>query len=407
MQTSHSVKQQFGVDLKRLADVLEEPRINFMRNNSLLTSLTELLRGHVERNEAFNHRHTFVHLANGMLHLDVDPPELRSFSPDYYSRNQCPFPLTEGADCPMFKEQLLKSALEDEDVDLLQRWAGSLLLGGNQAQRILLVTGTAGGGKSTFLEVIERIVGEANIHELRTEHLHERFELQFFIGKTLLTGKDVPGDFLQQKGASMLKKLVGNDLISPEKKGVNQVLRMRGNYDIAVTANSRLHVRLDGDGEAWRRRLIIVRYERPMPKQRISGFGQKLLKEEGPGILNWMLQGAILHLQELEQQGDFILTETQQRRVDDLLAESDSVRTFLRECVGLTSKENTATTEELVMSYRSFCENKGWEAQTKRQVERQLPDLMLEVHGLTRRHDIMRDDRKQRGYAGLYINSIH
>ncbi len=401
-QSEYSIKEQFSRDLKAFADLMRLPGIHFMRTHALLSSLTELLRGHVERIGTFQMRRDVIHLGNGMLFIQGERPELHPFGPDYYSRNQCPLDWIPGTQCPVFVEQLLTQALGPDDIDLLQRWAGSLLVGGNVAQRILLLTGTAGGGKSTFLEVIENIVGEDNIHELRTEHLHERFELQFFIGKTLLTGKDVPGDFLQRRGASMLKKLVGNDLISPERKGGNDVLRLRGNFDVAITANSRLHVRLDGDAEAWRRRLLVIRYELPKPKTRIANFGQKLLEQEGPGILNWMLEGAKRYLRELEVHGDYQLTDRQIQRVDDLLAESDSVRAFVRSCV-TADVMHDATTDELVKAYRDFCERKGWDAQSQRQVERQLPDLMLECFGTARSHKIEREGRTARGYNGVRI----
>src|SRR5690606_37401841 len=50
-QTVHAVKRQFGAYLKQFADVIDEPQIHFIRNNALLGSLAELLRGHVERTE--------------------------------------------------------------------------------------------------------------------------------------------------------------------------------------------------------------------------------------------------------------------------------------------------------------------------------------------------------------------
>ncbi|MGC9451675.1 MAG: phage/plasmid primase, P4 family [Oceanipulchritudo sp.] len=405
-QTIFLVKDQFALDLKAFADLQGLSTIDFMRNNNLLTSLAELLRGRVEKREIFQMRRTYIHLGNGMLHLTGDNPGLHPFSPDYYSRNQCPLDLVPGARCPQFIGLLLESALDADDIDLLQRWTGSLLLGGNLAQRILVLTGTAGGGKSTLLEIVEAILGLTNVHELRTEHLHERFELQFFIGKTLLTGKDVPGDFLQRRGASMLKKLVGNDNLSPERKGGNDVLQIRGNFDVAITANSRLHVRLDGDADAWRRRLMVIRYERPKPKERIADFGQKLLQEEGPGILNWMIQGAIRYLEEIGELGDFRMTDNQRQRVDDLLAESDSVRAFLRTCLEPTVMGDLST-EELIRAYREFCDQKGWDAQSQKQVERTLPDLMMEAFGIVRSHKIERFGRSLRGYAGIQLRSSH
>lgn len=401
--TTERIKDLFAMDLKAFSDAAAEKRILFLRNNSVLGSLAELLRGHVEQKGVFSTDQYLIHLANGMLHLDCDPPELRGFSPDYFSRNQCPYPLIEGADCPRFVSELLEPALEQDDIDLLQRWAGSLLLGGNAAQKIFLITGTPGGGKSTLLEIFETILGLENIRELRTDHLHERFEQQFFIGKTLLTGKDVPGNFLQRRGASMLKKLVGGDVISPEKKGSNDVLLVRGNFNVAITANSRLQVRLDGDADAWRRRLVVIRYERPKPKERIPEFAKMLLEEEGSGILNWMLVGAVRHLMELKDHGDFVMTDRQHQRVDDLLAESDSVRAFVQNSVEVSAMEDLST-DELVRAYREYCEEKEWDPMTKRQVENQLPDLMMEFFGVTKSHKICRGGGTVRGYNGITIN---
>ena len=73
---------------------------------------------------------------------------------------------------------------------------GQCLLGDNPSQRFLLITGTAGGGKSTLVNVIEQLVTRQNCTELRLEHMHGRFENSRLVGKTLLTGKDVKAGFL-------------------------------------------------------------------------------------------------------------------------------------------------------------------------------------------------------------------
>ena len=80
-----------------------------------------------------------------------------------------------------------------------------MLVGGNAAQRILLIQGTPSGGKSTLIEKIEKIIGTQNVAQMRTQLLNQRFELQKYLGKTLLTGKDVGGDFLNTEGAEVLE----------------------------------------------------------------------------------------------------------------------------------------------------------------------------------------------------------
>ena len=387
-------------DWGRYANEVSEPGLLPLRTNGLLDSFTSLLRGHVERPEALARNGRIIHLKNGMLHLDHDGAELHEFSPDYYSRNICPFSWEPTAECPRFKSELLASALEPEDISLLQRWCGSLLLGRNLAQKIMLLTGTPGGGKSTLLELIEAIVGPANVVQLRTEHLSERFELSRFLRKTMLSGKDVPGHFLQTAGAHVLKALVGHDLLSAERKSSNSEFQIRGEFGVAVSCNSRLRVRLDGDVDAWRRRLLIVRYEKPKPRERVIDFAKKLLAQEASGILRWMVEGAIMHLRECDTLSDYELTDDQEGRVDQLLAESDSIRHFVTERIE-SVKGSDLTAAEILSAYFDYCSDRGWVAFTSKHVERELPDIMLELFRSARNTHVERDGKRQRGYPNV------
>jgi P4 family phage/plasmid primase-like protien len=398
------IKNCFAHDLKAYADSQFETQIERFRTNASLTGLSEMLRGKVEKRNAFAGTKEVIHLGNGMLHLETRPPELREYSPQYFSRNQCPISLVEGSDCPRFKNELLASALDADDIWLLQRFCGSLLLGKNSAQRILLLTGTAGGGKSTLVEILERIIGLENVTELRTDYLNERFELFRYRSKTLLTGKDVPAEFLMRKGAPTLKKLVGNDLLTPEGKNSNGAFEMRGNFNVIITCNSRLRVRLEGDADAWRRRLMVIDYSQPKPKERIAEFGSVLIKEEASGILMWMLQGSMAHVDELRNSGDFALTTKQLARVENLLAESDSLREFVRKFVKPSNPSNSLTVDELIRAYEVYCSSRDFHPAAPLTVQKQLPDLMLELHGISKRNDIKRDDGTQRGFKGVEID---
>ena len=74
---------------------------------------------------------------------------------------------------------------------------------------------------------------------------------------------------------------------------------------------------------------------RLLPKKKIPDFGALLVREEGPGLLNWFVAGADMILRDIDQSpdGDIVLTERQKGIVDSLLAESDSLRFFLRDRV--------------------------------------------------------------------------
>jgi P4 family phage/plasmid primase-like protien len=404
-QTAAALKIELAEGLKEYADAqapADGAQIINARNERFLAGLANLLQGHVEETDAFEREHGVVHVSNGMLHLDADPVWLRPFDAGYRSRNAAPVAYDPTADCPRFRSELLESALEPDDVSLVQRYAGACLLGRNLAQKILVLIGTAGGGKSTWLEILERMLGTENVSELRTEHLAERFESARFIGKQLLTGKDVRGRFLEEEGAHKLKALVGHDLLDTECKGSRADFKVRGDFSVVITCNSRLRVKLDGDADAWRRRLLIVKYERPKPEQPERDFALHLLAEEGPGILRWMVEGARAHLAELKECGDYRLSDRQGQRVNALLAESDSVREFIRQRVEACSGADVAV-YELVEAYAAFCDAMGWEPLSSRRVENALADAMQELRRAARRNGIMRGGSAKRGFENVRL----
>jgi phage/plasmid-associated DNA primase len=371
------------------------------RTATTLNNVTAHLRGIVERRGAFAEKRRFIHLANGVIVFDGSDCELRPFAPEYRSRNRSPIAFDENAKCERFLNELVLPAVHPEDVELLQKFAGMYLLGYNPAQRFLILDGEAGRGKTQFANVMQGIVGMTNVTQLRTKHLAERFELYRYLKKTLLVGVDVEADFLSTKGAAVLKGLVGGDWFDAEQKGGTGSFQLQGTFNVLITSNARLRVRLQGDVGAWRRRINIVRYESPPPTRKIPDFGAQLVKVEGSGILNWALLGAQMVLNEIpDAGGDFVMTERQRGIVDSLLAESDSLRHFLQDRV-VADAYGDLTVSELVEAYAAYCPEKKWQPLPITEVQRQLEGLMLELFGVSKCHGIERADKTQRGFRGV------
>jgi phage/plasmid-associated DNA primase len=371
------------------------------RTATTLNNVTAHLRGIVERRGAFAEKRRFIHLANGVIVFDGSDCELRPFAPEFRSRNRSPIAFDENAKCERFLNELVLPAVHPEDVELLQKFAGMYLLGYNPAQRFLILDGEAGRGKTQFANVMQGIVGMTNVTQLRTKHLAERFELYRYLKKTLLVGVDVEADFLSTKGAAVLKGLVGGDWFDAEQKGGTGSFQLQGTFNVLITSNARLRVRLQGDVGAWRRRINIVRYESPPPTKKIPDFGAQLVKVEGSGILNWALLGAQMVLNEIpDAGGDFVMTERQRGIVDSLLAESDSLRHFLQDRV-VADAYGDLTVSELVEAYAAYCPEKKWQPLPITEVQRQLEGLMLELFGVSKCHGIERADKTQRGFRGV------
>jgi phage/plasmid-associated DNA primase len=402
--TPENIRETISCRILEVSREAQQFSLEIQITQARLNAVVSALKGIVERRGAFKSKQRFIHVANGVIRFaDDGDVQFGEFSPEDYSRNQSPFAFDPVAECPRFLNELIYPAVSADDADLLQRWAGLALFGYNLPQRFLIVDGTPNGGKGTLVRIVQALVGLTNTYQLRTECLYERFETYRYRSKTLLIGPDVRGDFLMQPGASMLKVLVGGDPISAEGKGLNGDFQMFGVFNIVVTCNSRLRVRLEDDAGAWRRRLLVVRYEKPPPTKRILDFDHVLLREEGSGILRWAMAGFVKLQAEFAELGDFKLTAAQRGRVDSLLAESDSLRLFVKERLA-RHEYGDVTTSEISQGYAEFCADLGWNALPSAVVERTLPDIILDVFHVTKSHSIERDGKKSnRGWRKVHL----
>ena len=369
-----------------------------LRNAKHISGVVTHFKGYVQKEEAFDNKAGLIHVANGVLKIAGDDIKLLPFSPQLISRNLIPIAYDPKAKCPRFKNELL-GLLDKDDRLLLQKFLGLYLLGRNIIQKMLILHGIGETGKSTFSEVARKLIGPENCAELRTNLLHERFEIGSYVGKHLLIGADVASNFLNSKGAYRLKAIMGGDLLDAERKGVNHRFQLPGNFNVLVTANNRQTARIEQDRSAWQRRLAIVEYERPRTAKVIPEFADLLMHTEGSGILSEGLEGLLKLQGDIKSYGTLQLSQRQKERVESLLNESDALRLFLQATVESAGGQNLTSTE-IVQKFAGFCSSRGWNMKT-RKTEEQLPDLMMELFQVARSNNIERGETKLRGYRGV------
>ena len=398
-----------ALHLQQLADVYREVLIEngaghllASRRTRTLQQISVLARGIAYRENAFGEPHSFMHLANGMLHITPEGKvELHPFSPDYYSRNRSEIAWDSEAQCSEFLSAI-QGVLPPDDCRVLQQYVGQCLLGSNYIQQILVLRGPAATMKSTLQRILMLLVGEANVETLRPQHLGGRFELYRFAGSTLLVAADVSAEFLSSESAHALKSLVGGDTMSVERKGIHEKVTIRGTYNVCVTSNVDLRIRLDGDREPWERRLLILDFQGQKPTRRIPDYAGYIIEQEGPGILRWAVEGAVALLQQVQTSGTLQLSPTQQGRVDDLLSQSDSVTCFVSNCVH-KDQGSDMSVAEMYEAYDEFCGLRGWGSLSERQFERSIPHIMKSRLNVVKSHSIQRNFRQVRGFRGVRL----
>jgi len=306
--------------------------------------------------------------------------------------------------------RFLSGALAPEDINMLQKYLGSLIFGGNPCQNLLIIKGVPGSGKSVLLDLIIGLVGVNNCVELRTEHLNQRFETARFIGKKLLFGPDVEADFLQRKESNTIKSLVGHDLLSAELKHGRGSASLIGNFGVVITSNHTLKLNTKDDLEAWRRRLLVIDFPNTFTGRKIPNFSNKLLHEEGDAIFAWAVYGRMLLEKDIQKYGSIFLTKNQHLKVSQIVDYSNSLSFFLESEISKDTRNrlSNVTTIEICEAYENFCHERGVQILPKNVLEKRLPSLMKQMFGVVKVNSIPGPHgRCARGYNGVRLkNSI-
>lgn len=326
------------------------------------------------------------------------------FNPSFRFITKSEVDFAVGAGCPRFLGDLLGPVLSPDDILLLQKMVGLAIVGENDVQKILLLEGQGNLGKGVLVRVIQKMMGRVLTTELRTRHLEGRFETSRFLGKRLLLGHDVQPDFLNTKSASLLKALTGGDSVSTEVKGSNGICDLEGRLHVFITSNAPLLVRVEADASAWRRRLVIISFHPPAGglATRIPRFEDELVRGEGPGILNWMLQGALAAWADIRETGTIRMTPEQARRVDDRVRASDTVGVFVEERLDVLPEGGVAS-QTLWEAYLGFCRERGFAAVLERVFLTQIKAVMEVRWGgrVQATENLSHNGVRCRGYRGV------
>lgn len=215
----------------------------------------------------------------------------------------------EDAECPEWEEFVREAVsfnvdgTRRKDVEnveaeyrFIQDYAGYSMLRGNPDQAVMMWIGRGGSGRSTIAEVLAGVMGDGvtggyaqhGRKELIISNLNGRIKSDKGMSVTKhFVYIDEFNEYDIIDGAE-LKSLTDKSLMI-EVKHVNPVER-RNNMKLLLISN--YDTKIDGYDNSIERRLYILHfYRRVQTDKQVPYLSAKLLGEEGPGILNWMIAG--------------------------------------------------------------------------------------------------------------------
>lgn len=216
----------------------------------------------------------------------------------------------------------------------VQQFTGLALLA-IPIQHLMFHYGLGANGKSVFLETVTRVLGPSLAIGLPRESIvggSERSsggaspDIARLYGRRMVRILEVAGNQALQE--DMIKRLTGG-----EKIPVRALYK--GFFEFANFAKAHMSgndfPRVDGQDNGIWRRLLVVHWDQTIPEEEREDFEAvvgRFVREEGPGILNWMIEGVCDFRTNGLVIAPAVSADTREYR-DDM----DPVGEFMRACV--------------------------------------------------------------------------
>lgn len=160
----------------------------------------------------------YIAFNNGIYDLVTD--ELLDFNSDMIITNKCNCDYNPLAYNEKMDTALNQWACGDMDVrNLLEECVGYCLYRRNELGKAFFLVGDKSNGKSTYLDIVKRLLGTENLSSLDVSELGDRFSTSMMYNKLANIGDDISDDFLRGREISMFKKIVTGNRIKAERKG--------------------------------------------------------------------------------------------------------------------------------------------------------------------------------------------
>lgn len=291
---------------------------------------------------------------NGIYDLETD--SLKPFSPDIVITNRIPWDYNPNAYSELADKTLDKIACHDEQVrTILEECIGSCFyrsntLGGGKA---FILTGEGSNGKSTFIEVLQTVLGENNYSVLDLKNLDAKFSTIMLVGKLANLGDDISDEF--NSDISVFKKIVTGNYITAQQKGQPE-FQFKPFCKLLFSANNIPRIK-DRTGAA-QRRLLIIPFEAKFSKTDADYDNTIIFKLKAQESIEYFIRIGIEGLKRVLLNSDYTSSTKVDKELEEYRISNDPVLSFIEE-VGVDSIENEPT-KDVFLHYSAYCVQNGF-----------------------------------------------
>ena len=340
--------QEFFDFVRQCCEAMNLPD-SMMTNASFMNVVFEdvaLYISHVCRQREVENE-VWVNFKNGTLRILRDGTTLLlPHSREDFFRYVLPYSYDPEAQCPLW-HKFLDEVLPDQTVqDVMAEGIGLCLAPGVKSEKMLVFFGLGSNGKSVVLDVIESLFGSPNVSSVSLKDLTEDKRMLPEIEHKLVN-ISTEGD--HELNASTLKALVSGEPVTAYElyrgpRPMRRYARLITSFNVLPRAEAT---------HGFYRRFQIIPFDITIDEKKADVNLASKLKQELPGILNWVLEGLRRYL------GSFRFSES--KACEDALyhyrLNSNSVMLFVDEACEPNGEilpiETNGT--QLYNAYKRFC----------------------------------------------------
>ena len=296
---------------------------------------------------------------NGLF--NVERNELLDFSPEQVVTNLIPWEYNPGAACPLVDDVLDRLSCGDPEIRALLEEVGGMCLyrdntiGGGKA---VILVGEKSNGKSTFIFMLQSMLGDSNVSNLDFKDLDSKFSTVMLFGKLANLGDDISDSY--KEDVATFKKIVTGEPVKAEEKG-KPPFNFRPYVKLIFSANNIPRMN-DSTGAALRRLLII-----PLNahfNEAASGYDPQIrYKLAETEAVQYFIRLSIQGLQRVLERKQFTIPSKVQQEKEAYEKENNPVLSFIEDCrndSGEIEGIYNEPTKEVFKRYEVFCAENGF-----------------------------------------------
>ncbi|TWI68527.1 putative DNA primase/helicase [Desulfobotulus alkaliphilus] len=293
-----------------------------------------------------------VPLENGMLSLST--AELLPHVKEHLNTYRLPVSFDPDAKCERWLQFLTETIQDAATIAVVQEWFGYCLTRDTSHEKAMFLIGPGSDGKSTFLHVIQELIGERNSSAVNMADMAKEHYRATLIGKLLNTASETEGAAFE---SDWFKAIVSGDKISASFK-FKDVFDFSPYVKLMFANNRWPKVKDNSDG--FYRRILPIKFKRQFKGKAIQKNLRAILIAELPGILLWALVG----LERLRLQGGFTHSDDIHRTLVEYQFANNPVQAFVdEECLTQPEYDGqglSVSKKGLYDRYRAYCTGYGF-----------------------------------------------